>query len=104
MSIAKTLPELTAYIESRIRALGRTNDVYDWSDCIDLYAHKIGESREMINRVLEARDRPTRAILYSLIGHMGIVSVYETSAVVQCDKCKRSHKDYYYVIKTESRD
>jgi len=101
---AKTLPELTAYIQSRIRAYGRNNGVYEWDSCVDLYASDIEENPLIVRRVLRGEERPTTEILKSLIGHMGITSVYETSTIVQCDKCKRLTKEYLYVIKTISRE
>jgi len=100
---AKTLPELTSYIESRIRLLGRDNHISEWSSCIDLYCDEIKEKRVIVHRVLAGEERPTRVMLYSLIGHMGITSVYETSDAIQCDKCKHTSKEYYYVIETIDR-
>ena len=104
MSIAKTLPELTSWIESKIRAVGRDNDIYDWSSCVELYAAMIDERTVMVNKVLRCDERPTWKILQSLIGHMGITAIYETSTMIGCSECGRSEKQYYYNIKTISRD
>ena len=101
---AKTLPEMTAYIQSRIRAYGRNNGVYEWDSCIEIYAAMVGEKADIVSRVLKAEERPTEPILRSLIGHMDISSVYETSRLKSCDKCNRVTKEYLYVVKTISRD
>ncbi len=97
---AKTLPELTAYIESRIRAFGRDNGIDEWSSCIEMYACMVGEKAEFVGQVIKAEKRPTEAIMRSLVGHMGITCAYELDPrVIACDK-GYEHEEYYYVIRT----
>lgn len=97
---AKTLPEITSYIESRIRCLGRANG-WTIDNCIDKYAAHIDEYSAIIDRVLCGSERPTTKMLNDLVGHMGISSVYEISRVTQCDVCKNQKKEFLYVIKKQ---
>lgn len=100
---AKTLPELTAYIESRIRAFGRDNGIIDKDSCVTMYSAMVGERPECIYRVVQGIESPSDAVLRSLIGHMGITSVYPVQKSSICN-LGYTHEEDYYVVKTTSRD